>query len=101
MFFHFLLYVDFLGKIKESINFCLNYFLFTLFAVLSWKKLKNLSLPVGPGLDLVPQVGAGAFGGADLTMSVQNVGGLDLTSGNGISQQALGGIDLSGGGFVI
>jgi len=38
------------------------------------------ALPVGPGADLVPDVGAGALGGAHLTMSVKDVSGNDLAA---------------------
>jgi len=56
-----------------------------------------LGLPVGPGADLVPDVGAGALGGADLPMSVQDVSGNDLAATDRIGEQTLGSGDLSRG----
>jgi len=60
-----------------------------------------LGPPVGPGADLVPQVGARALGGAHLTMTVQSVTGDDLATGNGIGEDTLGSADHGSGGTDI
>lgn len=48
---------------------------------------------MGPAADLVPDVGAGAFGGTDLAMTVQDVAGAELATVDGVVEQLLGGGD--------
>jgi len=48
---------------------------------------------VGPAPDLVPDVGAGALGGADLAMAVEDVAGAELATVDRVVEQLLGGGD--------
>lgn len=63
--------------------------------------MRNLGFPVGPGLDFSPEIVAGAFGGTDLAMSVQDVAGFQLSAADSHGQQSLGSTDLSSSRFAI